>query len=101
MLLGNGDLILKQTEGLLKANPNDIKAYITLVNILWEAFQYSLNANNQEAASEYAKQLISVEERLQLQINRINPNLPWYGAPLQFPEQTEIKIQLAKDYMGD
>lgn len=101
VLLGNGDLILKQTEGLLKANPNDIKAYITLVNILWEAFQYSLNANNQEAASEYAKQLISVEERLQLQINRINPNLPWYGAPLQFPEQTEIKIQLAKDYLGD
>ena len=100
ILLGNGELILKQAEGLLIANPNDIKAYIALVDLLWEAFQYSLNVNNQEVAKGYAKQIVAVEERLQLQVKKINPKQPWHGVPLQFPEQSKAKIKLAKDYLG-
>jgi hypothetical protein len=98
ILLANGELILQQAEGLLNSKPNDINLYIILADVLWEAFQYSLSVNDDELARNYATQLVGLEDRLRLQVQKINPNLPWYGDPLEFPAQTKEKILIAREY---
>lgn len=100
ILLGNGKLILEQAEGLLNSKPNDINPYIILTDVLWEAFQYSLSVNDDELASNYATQLAALDDRMQLQVKKINANLPWLGEPLEFPDQTKDKILVAREYIG-
>lgn len=99
ILLGNGDLMLKQAEGWLAANPNNVDAYTILANMMWEAFQYYLTAGNEELAQSYAEQLVGIEKRLNHQVHKIDPAYPWLGQPLELPAQTREHILMAREYL--
>lgn len=101
--LGNIELTVNQAEGTLKSNPLDINAYNALAQVLWSGTDAYLNAANYEAAGKLAHKLVSLEDKMQEQINRINPDrmMLWQGSPLGFNAQSQLNIARAHYLLGN
>ncbi len=101
--LGNIELMVNQAEGMLESNPLDINAYNALIRVLWSGSEAYLNAANYEAAGKLAHKLVSLENKLQEQKNRVNPERKgrWQGGALEFNAESQLNLARAHYLLGN
>lgn len=99
MLLGDVELAKQQAEGAIQANPLDIGNYKLLADVLWEGCQYYDKIGNKKLARSYAAELAELDKRVIQQRNRINPDRPWGGNPLELSPEVKEKIDKAQKYL--
>lgn len=99
MLLGNVELAKQQAEGAIKGNPLDIGNYKLLADVLWEGCQYYDKIGNKKSARSYAVELTELDKRVKQQRDRINPDRPWNGNPLELSPEVKEKVDKAQKYL--
>jgi O-antigen ligase len=99
MLLGDVELAKQQAEEAVLANPLDIGNYNLLVNVLWEGCQYYDKLEKKDLVRSYATELTKLDKRVKQQRDRINPDRPWNGNPLELSPEIKEKIDKAQKYL--
>lgn len=85
-MLGDLDILIRQAEGAVLANPNDINAYESLARILWAGIDHYQKAG-EKAPQEIAYKLANLNEQIDKQKAKINPDKRWAGSPLELSSE--------------
>ena len=99
-MLGDLDILIRQAEGAISANPNDINAYESLATVLEAGLQHYQNMGDKPKLDNIAIKLANLDGQVEKQKAKINPDRPWYGKPLDLSPETMDKIAAAKQIIG-
>lgn len=100
-ILGDFELMLRQAEGAVLSNPNDINAYESLVNVLMAGLNHYQEANDEAQVNNIATKLANVRKQIETQKAKINPNRPWGGKPLNLSVGANVNIAKANYLLGE
>lgn len=99
--LNNPEVTRQLAEQVLQANPYDHNAYTLMADILWQGMNASLKAGNDEKAGEYARELLKVQEQIERQQQKVNPERPQPAIMSGLDQPTRDKIRAAEEYLVD
>ncbi len=100
-MLGDFDLMLRQAEGAVLSNPNDINAYESLTQVLGAGLKHYQEIDDKEKVADIAANLANLEERLEKQKTKINPDKRWNGTPLKLSGEHLMNIAKANYILGE
>ncbi len=101
-MLGNFELMGGQAEGAIRANPNDINAYESLARVLIAGLKYYQDNNDTEQVQNIAARLANIEERLEKQRAKRNPQRKYiYDSPLILSAESQGNIAQANYLLGE
>ena len=95
-MLGDLDILVRQAEGAISANPNDINAYESLATVLEAGIVHYQNVGDKSKLDDIATKLVNLDGQVEKQKAKINPDRPWYGKPLDLSPEAMDKIAAAK-----
>lgn len=102
VLMGDIDAALRQAECSITANPNDMKAYLAMDQVLGQAIQYYVHNNQYDKAKDLAPKILELHTRLKQQQNRINYDRPyWQGEKLEASSQMQLNLGKAYYLQGE
>lgn len=92
-------IFIRQTEASLQANPNDIHNYEAVAKAMWTGVQYYSQRGKADKADYYAARILLIEERIEMQKNRLNPDrVYWQGDPLEITPLINLNLAKAEYY---
>jgi len=99
-MLGDFSLMLKQAEGALLPNPNDINSYEILIKVLAAGLDYYQREGNNDQTAILASKIAGVKLKLEEQKAKINEDKPWDGQPLQLSAEAQYTLAKADYLLG-
>ena len=100
-MLGDFSLMLKQAEGALLPNPNDINSYEILIKVLAAGLDYYQREGNNDQTAILASKIAGVKLKLEEQKAKINKDKPWRGQPLKLSAEAQYNIAKADYLLGN
>ncbi|HZK43155.1 MAG TPA: O-antigen ligase family protein [Syntrophomonadaceae bacterium] len=101
-MLGDLQVLLRQADGAVLSNPNDINAYESLVQVLWAGLEHYKQAGDEEQTTVFADRLTAINDQIETQKAKRNLNRPyWNGKPLNLSSEALVNIAKANYIVGD
>ncbi|MGS0745763.1 O-antigen ligase family protein [Syntrophomonas erecta subsp. sporosyntropha] len=101
-MAGDIDGALRNVKATIKANPNDIKAYINGKSLLLQFAERLVELKNYEGARKFAAEAIKIDEQLAGQLTRVDPEHKyWQGEKLAAGAEMQQLTAKAQYILGD
>jgi tetratricopeptide (TPR) repeat protein len=91
-LLGNVHEMQSQAQAAIQANPLVPSSYQVLAEVLWQGYHYYEQMGEHERALELAQELGEIEQMVEEQEKRLNPNRTWNQKGLELPPEVGERI---------
>jgi hypothetical protein len=91
-LLGNVPEMQVQAQAAIQANPLAPSSYQVLAEVLWQGYHYYEQVGEQERARELAEELVNIEQMVEEQRERLNPDRSWNEKGLELPPKVGERI---------
>lgn len=88
-------------EKALQANPYDRNAYTLIADTLWQGMNEYKKVGDEKKAKEYARELTQVQQQIELQQQKVNPERRQPAIMSGLEQATLDKIQDAREYLGE
>ena len=91
-LLGNVSEMQSQAQAAIQANPLVSDGYQVLAEVLWQGYHYYEQMGEHERALELAQELVNIEQMVEEQRERLNPDRSWNEKGLELPPKVGERI---------
>jgi O-antigen ligase len=99
-LLGNVPEMQVQAQAAIQANPLAPSSYQVLAEVLWQGYHYYEQVGEQERARELAEELVNIEQMVEEQRERLNPNRTWNQNGLELPPEVKERIAVTREWLS-
>jgi tetratricopeptide (TPR) repeat protein len=99
-LLGNVPEMQSQAQAAIQANPLAPSSYQVLTEVLWQGYHYYEQMGEHERALELAQELGEIEQMVEEQEKRLNPNRTWNQKGLEVPPEVGERISMTRAWLS-